>query len=1202
MVQALQHNVLPATLHAEQPSPHVDWSSNTLALLTHPQPWPRSDRPRRAGVSSFGVSGTNAHLIVEQPPNTAEQPSTPDLKPALVPWLISGKTPQALRAQAARLHTHLLDHPDWTPADVGWSLATTRTSFEHRAVVLGQDRDELLSRLHALAGGHETAGIVRATGPMMSEPGGVVMVFPGQGSQWPAMARELLNTSPVFAAAIAECDQALSPYQHWSLTDLLQGRDTTPSLHRVDVVQPALFAIMTSLARLWAAHGIHPAAVVGHSQGEITAAHIAGALTLDDAARIISLRAQLIHTTLTGRGAMLSIPLSVDNLTPYLHRWTDHLSIAAVNSPTATVISGDTNAVHALHQALSSNNIDARLLSVDYASHSHHTDALRERLLEQLASITPQPSSIPFYSTVTTQPLDTTSLDAEYWYANLRHTVQFSPTIQQLLTNGHHNFIETSPHPVLTHHIHHILDTNQRTGFTAGTLRRNENNTHRFLSSAAELWVHGIPVNWQTQFPHAQHINLPTYAFQHEHYWLQAPPEKATENNLAHHMSSVNGFLEMARRQRADDLAGTLGISDKAQRASLDAVLPALASWLGREHIRSEVDTLRYRVVWRHLQSSTQVLTGRWLVVTPTPTSAAEQEWVRVLPDALAARGARVHRMELARQECHRDSVLERLRGMAGAGDRPAGVVSLLALAEQPHPDHPSVPWGMAGTIALLQALGDLGVESPLWCLTSGAVSTGPSDPVTSPAQALLWGLGQVVADERPELWGGLIDLPARADGSLIARVIGDLSRVDSEKELAVRAAGSFARRLVHAPLDGSPAVRDWRPQGTVLVTDGTSETGRHVARWLAQNGAKHLLLLTCREQSGSRNAELEMELTELGAKATFTDCDISDREEFGRVLASVPQQLPLTAVIHNTTVLNDALISSLTPQHIDQVLRVTVAAALNLHELTRELDLTAFVLFSSTAGTLGKAGQGNYAPANAFLDALAWHRRAQGLPATSVAWGRWVRSGTISDRTLESFTPQLALIALQQALDHDETFLAVFRSNWKLAQTSTQTATPLLKELPEIRAELQSAGSAEVDERSNLVKRLAAASGKEQQQILLKTVRSLVGSVLGHSSTEEIGPDQAFIELGLDSLTSVEFRNRMNSATGLSLPITILFDYPTPAELAQLLHAELVPQPDTNKWSNKDDFSRCGAIATKLESATNEEIIEFIESELGIS
>ncbi|WP_344469874.1 acyltransferase domain-containing protein, partial [Kitasatospora kazusensis] len=453
--------------------------------------WPETDHPRRAAVSSFGISGTNAHLILEAAPNTTadrEETENVPAAPTVVPLLLSAKTGPALREHARQLAAHLTEHPEVPLTDAAHALAT-RTQHEHRAVVVGQDRDELLTGLTALADDQPAGNLTTGT---TEQAGKTVFVFPGQGSQWEGMARQLLDESPVFHHHIQACAEALAPHTDWSLLDLLHQTPHAPSLERVDVVQPALFAVMTALARTWQSLGIHPDAVIGHSQGEIAAAHIAGALTLDDAARIVALRSKAL-TTLAGTGTMASIPLPAHQTEPLLTEHHGQATIAAHNGPANTVIAGTTTAIHTIVNHCKTHGIRARTIPVDYASHSPHVEPIRQQLLTDLADIKPQPATIPFHSTTntTTQPTDTTTLNAHYWYTNLRQPVLFEQTIRTLTNTGHTTYIETSPHPVLTTPIQDTLDTTHTTGHTIGTLRRDHGNLTRLLTSAAQAHTTG---------------------------------------------------------------------------------------------------------------------------------------------------------------------------------------------------------------------------------------------------------------------------------------------------------------------------------------------------------------------------------------------------------------------------------------------------------------------------------------------------------------------------------------------------------------------------------------------------------------------------------------------------------------------------------------------------------------------------------------
>ncbi|MEQ0565334.1 SDR family NAD(P)-dependent oxidoreductase [Amycolatopsis sp. NEAU-NG30] len=1023
MVEAMRHGVLPQTLHVDAPSSHVDWNSGQVRLLTEAVPWPETDTPRRAGVSSFGVSGTNAHVVIEAVP--AEEPEQSGDLP-VVPWVLSAKTGPALRDLARALQSSEDD-----PVDVGRALATTRSVREHRAVVLDA------AGLAAVADGVSTP----------ANPGDVVFVFPGQGSQWAGMGRELLESSPVFAARMAECAAALESFVDWNLLDALDG-----DLQRVDVVQPVLWAVMVSLAEVWRSHGVEPAAVVGHSQGEIAAAVVAGGLSLEDGARVVALRSKAI-LRLSGLGGMVSLGTSPSRAEELIAPWAGRISVAAVNGPSSVVVSGEAGA---LDELLASVDVRARRIAVDYASHSAQVELLAEELASALAPVRPRAGRIPFVSAVTGQVLETSGLDAAYWYRNLREPVRFDQAVTTLLANRATVFVECSAHPVLTAGVEETIEQAGAAAAAVGTLRRDDGGLTRLVTSLGEAFARGAEVDWAGFFAGTgtRRVTLPTYPFQRDRYWSEPAAPR--------------------RRTTADDL--------------------------------------RFEVTWRLVPVGQSALDGTWVVCGP------DNELADRIALGLARHGAEVVRA-------------------AEPGDF-TGVRGVVAVAPAGRtPGHPDVPAGLATALALVQA------DVPLWMVTRGAVSTGAADPVTDPEQALVWGLGRVVRQEQPARWGGVADLPADADDAVVDLFLGALT--GPEDELAVRPEGVFARRLTRPAT--TTARRSWRPEGTVLITGGTGALGAHVARRLAAQGAPHLLLVSRSGAGAEGAAELEAELTALGSRVTVAACDAADRAALGALLDALPADAPLRAVIHTAAVLDDAVLDELTLDQVGRVLRVKAEAALTLHELTRDLDLDAFVLFSSLAGVFGGAGQGNYAPGNAFLDAFARYRRGLGLPATSIGWGHWAGGG-MADGALEArlqqrgvppMPPELALDGLQRVLDLDDTAVVVADVDWTAADPS-----PLLADLPEIRharTDVADAG-------------LAGLAPAERDRRLLEIVRTQIAAVLGFAEPGRIDPARALRDLGFDSLTAVELRNKLGAAVGLRLPATLVFDHPSPAALVRHL------------------------------------------------
>ncbi|MCL7427743.1 acyltransferase domain-containing protein [Streptomyces sp. YS415] len=530
MVMAMRAGILPQTLHVDDPTPHVDWTTGEVELLTEARTWTTPDgRPRRAAVSSFGISGTNAHVVLEQAP--ADEHSGPEPVPAdgglagspLIPWPVSARTAEALAAQAQRLADAVADTD---PVDAGWSLLTSRAKLNHRAVVWGSKTEELTTGLRTLASAGVAPNVV--TGAADTGGSGVVLVFPGQGSQWLGMGRGLLESSPVFAARIGECEAALGPYVDWSLSQVLKGDDDA-WMRRVDMVQPVLWAVMVSLAAVWESLGIEPAAVIGHSQGEIAAAAVVGALSLDDAARVVALRSAAIRDELAGRGGLLSLATGPEQAAEWVSSYGDRVSIAVYNGPDATVVAGDPEALDEISAMAEAAGIRARRVPVDYASHSAHVEDIKAKLLEALAPVTPQTSRIPVISTVTGGALDTTTMDATYWYEGLRRPVRFTEAITAALTAGHTRLVEVSAHPVLTMGVQAMAEAAEQPVTVVGTLRRDEDDNARFLASAAELWVNGTDIDWSAVYAGraVSRVDLPTYAFQHRRYWLEAGSAEA---------------------------------------------------------------------------------------------------------------------------------------------------------------------------------------------------------------------------------------------------------------------------------------------------------------------------------------------------------------------------------------------------------------------------------------------------------------------------------------------------------------------------------------------------------------------------------------------------------------------------------------------------------------------------------------------------
>ncbi|WP_329011220.1 SDR family NAD(P)-dependent oxidoreductase [Micromonospora rifamycinica] len=1169
MVQALRHGMLPATLHVDTPTTQVDWSAGAVRVLTEPRDWPRGARPRRAAVSSFGASGTNAHVILEEAP-AVDAPPTVDQQVApagVVPLVVSAGSAGALAGQAGRLASFLRDGGAASLAGVAGALLSGRAKLGRRAVVVARTDAEALAGLGALTRGENDPGLVTGT---VDLPGRLVWVFPGQGWQWVGMGRELLDTSPVFAARIAECAAALEPWTDWSLADVLRGETSADLLERVDVLQPAGFAVMVGLAAVWSSVGVRPDAVLGHSQGEIAAACVAGALSLPDAARVVALRSQAIAGKLSGRGGMASVALAEQDVLGRLASWAGRIEVAAVNSPSSVVVAGDADALDEALALLSGQGVRVRRVAVDYASHSWHVEDIRQTLADVLTGIDARTPEIPFYSTVTGDWIrDGGIVDGDYWYRNLRSQVGFGPAVADLVAQGHGVFVELSAHPVLVQPITESTD-----GLVVGTLRRDDGGPRRLLTSMAELFVRGVAVDWAALLPPVPaRVELPTYAFDHRHYWLHEADEGTDGADPADGADA--DFWAALERPDLDSLAALLDVDSTDQRGALDTVAPVLADWRRRRRAMSTAEKLRYQVTWQPLErEAVGVPAGRWLVVVPSGQRADG------LLTELAGQGLDTTLLEVDASDRTRERVAGRLATVP-AGDDLAGVLSLLAL------DPGSPTEVAAATLALVQALGDRGVTAPLWCLTRGAVNIGIQDAVTAPAQAALWGLGRAVALERPDRWGGLVDLPASGDPRTAQALLGVLTAAD-EDQLAIRRSGTYRRRLVRKPVPEAAAGARWQPRGTVLVTGGAEGLGRHAAGWLAQAGVDRLIVTTTAHAPDDSVAELRAELAGLGLSTLVESCADADREAIAALVAATAPQQPVTAVVHAADVTQTSSVDDTGVRDLAGVFAAKVDTAVWLDELFRDTPLDAFVVFSSIAGVWGGGGQGPSGAANAVLDALIEWRRARGLRATSIGWGALDQIGVGMDeaalaqlrrRGVLPMPPAVAVTAMVQAVAGNERSVTVADMDWAAfipAFTSVRPS-PLFADLPEAKAALAASqpDAGDSDAAASLADSLRGVTDSEQQRILLRLVRGHASTVLGHGGAEGIGPRQPFQEVGFDSLAAVNLRNSLHAATGLRLPATLIFDYPTPEALVGYLRAELLREPEDDLAGREDDLRR---------------------------
>jgi acyl transferase domain-containing protein/acyl carrier protein len=1453
MVQALRHGVLPKTLHAEEPSPHVDWEAGEVELLTEAQAWEPNGSPRRAGVSSFGISGTNAHVILEEAPaessmqapgggevsgagvavSQVEAPgdgrgagdaseAVPPLTDA-IPFALSAKSPDALAASAERLANALRENPDLDPADAGLSLATGRALLEHRALAFGSDRDSLLAGLDAISHGETNATAITGR----ANTGKLAFLFTGQGAQRPGMGKGLYEASPPFARAFDEVCAELDQHLSQPLAPLVFGEaeDAQELLARTEFTQPALFALEVSLFRFLEAIGLEPDLLVGHSIGEIAAAHVSGVLDLSDACKLIAARGALMGALPEG-GAMVAIEATEAEARESIAGREDEISIAAINGPSSVVLSGEQGAVEALGAHWSERDRRTKRLEVSHAFHSPLMEPMLAEFEEVASSLNFSSPQIPIVSTLTGELLsDEQVTDPAYWVRHAREAVRFADAVSTLADQGTNAFLELGPDGVLSAMVASCLPEGSEVP-TVPLLRGDRPEPEALLGALAAVHTHGASVDWSAFFAGtgAKHVSLPTYPFQRQRFWLSSDlgaGDPASSGQVAFEHPLLGAAVELPGEGLL--LTGRLSLSSHpwlADHAVFGTVLLpgtafvelALAAGreVGAETLQeltleapllldeAEAVALQVRVAeageggerqitissslssagdaeareWRRHASGTLAdgsvapgpSLGEWPPAGAEPVELdgiyerladagfdygpafqglraawldGEEIWLEVALDEGDREGAAEFGLHPALLDAAFHASIDlALRGEGAGGiEVPAGklplpfswsgvaihrlgagalrvrtkpdgealavsafdqegnpVVAVAALATRPvdpaqlravapgldslfalewAPVALTSPNGSAPSLAALgdASLDELGVErhpdleSLLAAISDGteapdivlvgaaevaidARDASPPAAAHAEAQRLLALLQSFIAaeplaqaklalitrDALPAGDGESADpIAATALGLLrsagsehldrflavdlddskasLAALTGAL--VAGESQLALREGAASAPRAVKARPNEGEEIAAPDPDKTTLITGATGGLGALLARHLVEShGARHLLLTSRRGLDAEGAKELQAELEELGADVTIAACDVAEHDQVETLLQDIDPEHPLGAVIHAAGVLDDGVIEGMSPEQLDRVLVPKVDGAWNLHQLTKDLELSHFTLFSSIAGVLGGAGQGNYAAANSFLDALASQRQAEGLPASSLAWGLWEqggdmeRAGMSADdraRLAEQIRERLGLVPLtaarglelfDAAAERGEALLlaAKLDSSALRGMAKAGMLPPLLSGLVRAPSRRASAGS--------LASRLADVPEGEREAVVLDLVRTHVAAVLGHSSADSIEPGKSFKDLGFDSLAAVELRNRLGAATGVSLQPTLVFDYPTPAEVSAHLAATAAPGGGKKSERQRDeDAVRKALLSVPLDRLESAGLLEGLMS-----
>ncbi|KAF2176510.1 nonribosomal peptide synthetase 7 [Zopfia rhizophila CBS 207.26] len=1085
VVLAMANNKLPPTLHAKNPTPAVDWQSANMALVQESQPWfSRVDRPRRAGVSAFGIGGTSAHVILEEPPSHVSMlvPLSAPL-PAEIPFLLSGHTDAALCQQAEKLEQYVREmgkEGHDRLGEVAYSLATTRSHFRRRLVILAKDKAALLERLQSVSRASS------ASTHDVREPR-LAMLFTGQGSQVCGMGKDLYHVYPVFRDALDEIT-ALFTELETPLIDVMHaapGSDAAVLLERTDFAQPALFALEVALWRLWRSWSVQPDMLLGHSVGELAVAHVAGVFDLSDACRLVAARGQLMQAV-SDHGSMVSLEASAGEVT----RAIEALSLAGMadvaghNTPTQTVASGDAEAMEKLASYFVGHGRRTKLLNVSHAFHSHHMDSMLASFQAVAETVQFHSPRLPVVSSVTGRLAEAGKLETcHYWVHQARRAVRFADGIQTLRQQGVSTFLELGPQPVLA-------------GMGAACLGLDESIT----------WMPSlVPGGYFKPFDCCRRVELPTYAFQRER------------------------FSRLRKNRNPSE--------------------PAAAN----------ADHLQLEIRWQQADSGAIAPNGSWGLLCPAGVNVA---WAGRIQKTLARAGMRVVQVEKLEDA-----------GELGILDG----VPVLALAQ-------------LQTAAQMQFAPSM---SLVWVACSGCAG-GVARAGPSPA-APLWGLVRTARYEHPELRLRLIDLDMDSGIESLAAAL----RLSDESECTVRQARVLVPRMRHVAEPNPETQREGekktlvRPDGAILVTGGLGGLGGHVAKWLAGELSIRELVLTSRRGKEAPGVDpLLEELAGLGAKATVVACDVADRKSVEAVMAMFSQARPLRGVIHAAGAVHHGVLRAMTPQQCATVFAPKVNGAWHLHQLTRDMDLDVFIMFSSIAGLVGMGGQGNYAAANTFLDVLAHLRHAQGLPASSVAYGPWGGNGMasrLSGTSLARLTQmgvnmlraQHTLTLTEKAVRSGRALTVVAALDLERLQSyfydQEQDAIPPLFRSILDQSSQDGQSRSPVPQDQNPRRLLAQAAPEQRPEIVLRMVRATVAKTLGFALPDHVDVNQPLQDIGIDSLTAVLMRNQLAKLTGLELTARFAFQYPNLRALSQFLVSSL-----------QDDMSHSGDSYTTSPSSVS--------------
>jgi acyl transferase domain-containing protein/NADP-dependent 3-hydroxy acid dehydrogenase YdfG/acyl carrier protein len=1085
---ALHHGKIPRSLHFRDPNPKIAWNSLPVKIASEASSW-NGKGPHFAAVSSFGITGTNACVIVESAPAETAR-SAPQGPVHLL--AISAHAEDALKQAARGWQKFLRCAPqDWL-SDICYTAARRRTHQDYRLSVVGGDARAIAETLGAWAEGEQAAGVLSSRVRAI-ENWKLAFVFSGVGGQWPGMCSSLLRENSVFRQRLLECrDSVLRHGGPDVVSEILATADRS-RLAAAEIVQPAIWAVQLAAAKLWESLGFKPQAVVGHSMGEVTAAVVCGALSLDEGAEVVCRRSRVSKLVARAGGMALagvSAATSAELIAPYEGK----LWVAGINGSESTILAGDPDAIEQILADLNRREIFCRRINSDVASHSPHVEEASRELEAALTHLAPGRTSVQFYSTSTGQLEDGCSLDAAYWGGNLRQPVLFWPTLKAMLADGCNAIVEIGPHPILLHSIQETIGEEKAEAVAVASLYRHADEYTQTLAATAALHNSGYGVDFSQLYSRGRCVSLPAYAWQRERHWIETREPRVHAEVPADHM---------------------------------------------------------YELHWREIPAPSGSTAGPRRVVVFGHGATKEP-----LAAALCAHGCEVvvadddGTLEDALQQGAISDVIHLV-----SPDIPdTGELDLTALWR-------AQSFGTERLIHTIQLLSRNRTTSAprLWILTSGTL------PVEIPAgrfhleHSSIAGLAGAIRREHPELGCRHMDVsePAAADDILSVAELFLYGTV--EETVVIRGRKLWAPRYERSRAVAAQPL-ELRGDATYLITGGLGGVGTHVAAWMAGRGARHIVLTGRRAPSPQAAAHIG-KLQDAGVEVRVAAADLSRDSETAALFSAMAGMPPLRGIFHAAAVIDDALLAAATPDQVSRVMAPKAAGAWNLHRHTLGVPLDFFVLCSSLAVPVSQPGQGVYAAANSFLDAFAAWRRSLGLPTTSIQWAVWADTGLAKEtgtrrsaadylsRGIRSLSPDLGVGILGAALGSDCACVLAAPVSWnQFAEFHGPDGDPpriFSTLVPSLAKTESQAGAVQ-----SFATRLAELKPAERPQALQEHLLEHLAAVL-KTSAARIDVLKPLGTLGLDSLLSLELVRRLSASTGVKLPATAVFNYPTAKALA---------------------------------------------------